>query len=73
MTKSILSAFGAFISALCVIVALSAFSTSGEPLFAILAAIFAFIAISAIGYGLEDTKVSEFVSNLFGGKEADDE
>lgn len=66
MKKAILSASGAFISFLCVIVLLTAFAKSDEALFAILAVIFAFLAIGFITYGIADTKMADKLSNLYG-------
>lgn len=66
MKKAILSVCGAFISFLCVIVLLTAFAKSEDGLFAILAVIFGFITFAFIGYGLDGTKLSDKLSNLFG-------
>lgn len=65
MKKAILSASGAFISFLCAIVTLAAFARTDEPLMAILAVIFGFAALVSIGYGIEDTRLSDKLSNLF--------
>ena len=68
MTTSILSACGAFISSLCVIVLLTAFTKSGEGLFALMAIFFAGISIAFAGYGIDGTQLAEALSNFFAEK-----
>lgn len=65
MKKAILSASGAFISFLCVIVLLTAFAKSGEDLYAILATISAFVTFAFVGWGIEDTRIADWLTNLF--------
>ena len=68
MTKTILSVSGAFISILCVVVSLIAFAASGDGLYAVLAVIFGFSAVVAIGYGVEGTSIEDFLSGMFAEK-----
>lgn len=73
MTKFIISAFGASICCLCVVVTLTAFAKYCEPLLAILAVIFAFSALSFIVWGLEGTKVADYMSEFFAEEGGQDE
>lgn len=68
MTKSILSACGAFISVLSTIACIAIFSTTDEALCVLLAVFFAFLSLAFIGYGIEDGGLADLLSNLFAEK-----
>ena len=73
MTKSILSAFGAFISILCAVIAFAGYSSSGEDILVIMALIFCFAALVSVGYGIDGTKYADKISNLFNEEGGDNE
>lgn len=68
MKKTILSAFGAFISFLCAVVNIIGFYKSDEDLFVILALLFGAASFAFVGYGIEDTQIFDFLSNFFSEK-----
>ena len=73
MKRIILGAFLALSSLVCVILSLTYFDADNEPLMAVLAVLFGFTTLTFIMWGIDDTKIAEWLSEMFAGEEDDDE
>lgn len=72
MKKIIFGAFIAFVFSVSAIASVVAFGASDEPLFAIVAVLFAAMVIGGVGYAIEDTKLGDLISGMFGKEECDE-